>query len=224
MSISIIIPSLNEEEFIGGCLNSLKNQTVQADEIIVIDAHSIDKTVDVALQYTDKVYPSEYKNIGMQRQQGLEISTGDIIISCDADSLYPSNFIEKMVEPFSDPEVVGVYGDILPLNSNLITSINCSFRNSFLVSQIHNRGCCFAFRRNCCGQGFCDICYREGYSFKNFNEIQDIISQLKKNGKIVHTHEAFAYTEIPVDQQMKTVAGVGGGYLLIRKIIGKILK
>ena len=54
-SISIIIPTLNEEKYIERCLKSLKNQSFRNFEIIVSDSYSTDDTVKIAKKYGAKV-------------------------------------------------------------------------------------------------------------------------------------------------------------------------
>ncbi|GAH04139.1 unnamed protein product, partial [marine sediment metagenome] len=55
MRSTVVIPALNEEEFIGDCLKSIRAQTVPPDEIIVMDNGSTDKTVEIAQKYADRV-------------------------------------------------------------------------------------------------------------------------------------------------------------------------
>ena len=109
--ISVAIPVLNEERTIEKCLYSLINQTIPPDEIIIIDNESDDKTVEIALKYTDKVFIIERSaTIEELRKIGTEIAQGDIIFSTDGDCIAPIDWIEKMLKHFEDPEVVGVGG------------------------------------------------------------------------------------------------------------------
>ena len=54
--LSIIVPTLNEEKHIPNLLNCLKNQTYKNFEIIVVDAHSNDKTKEVVKKFGIDLY------------------------------------------------------------------------------------------------------------------------------------------------------------------------
>ena len=62
--LSIIIITLNEEDKIRDCLESVK----WGDEIIVVDCFSQDNTVRIAEEYTDKVYKREFTGFGEQKK------------------------------------------------------------------------------------------------------------------------------------------------------------
>lgn len=81
--ISAVISAYNEEKNIERCLKSL----AFADEIIVVDNGSEDKTVDLAKKYTDKIFSQKNnpKEIDMQKNLGFEKATYDWILSIDAD-------------------------------------------------------------------------------------------------------------------------------------------
>lgn len=80
--ISACIISFNEEKKIEDCLKSLRPV---ADEIIVVDSHSTDTTVEIARKYTDKVYDQAF--LGHIEQKNLAVSKAshDWIISLDCD-------------------------------------------------------------------------------------------------------------------------------------------
>jgi glycosyltransferase involved in cell wall biosynthesis len=71
----------NEEHNIRRCLESVKF----ADEIIVLDSGSTDKTVEIAKEYTDKVYHQDWLGFSGQRNMSLSYVTGDWIFIIDAD-------------------------------------------------------------------------------------------------------------------------------------------
>jgi len=117
-SISVVIPALDEAERLGRCLDSLLDQTRQADEIIVVDNGSEDDTAKIALSYGARVlsYPRpsyRHEDIGVVRQIGVENARGDIIISTDADTTHPIDWIEKIEGYFSaNPRLVMVGGPV----------------------------------------------------------------------------------------------------------------
>ncbi|MFA6321081.1 MAG: glycosyltransferase family 2 protein [Candidatus Omnitrophota bacterium] len=80
--LSVVVLTKNEEDILVRCLESVK----WADEIIVIDDESCDKTVEIARRYTDKVISHPLNNnFSEQRNLGLDKSSGDWILQMDAD-------------------------------------------------------------------------------------------------------------------------------------------
>ncbi len=80
--LSVTIITLNEEENIRDCLESVK----WADEIIVIDSESTDKTVDICKEYTEKIYlEREWHGFGKQKNLCIEKAKGPWILNIDAD-------------------------------------------------------------------------------------------------------------------------------------------
>ncbi|STX28367.1 lipopolysaccharide biosynthesis glycosyltransferase [Legionella beliardensis] len=80
--LSVIIISKNEEANIKRCLESVSF----ADEIVVLDSGSTDKTIEIAQKYTENVYTSEdWYGYGVQKQRALNLATGDWVLNLDAD-------------------------------------------------------------------------------------------------------------------------------------------
>lgn len=71
----------NEERNIATCLQSVS----WADEIIVIDSGSTDRTVEICRQYTDNVHISPWKGCGPQKKQVYELATKEWVLIIDAD-------------------------------------------------------------------------------------------------------------------------------------------
>lgn len=93
--ISIIIPTLNEEKSLPLLLASIKDQDFQDYEIIVADAGSKDKTVEIANRYNCKVVKGGLLPAG--RNRGAEVAMGDTLLFLDADSLLPHKEFLKNV-------------------------------------------------------------------------------------------------------------------------------
>jgi len=96
---SIIIPSLNEELALPLLLQDLTNQSYKNFEVILVDAHSEDKTIKRANHFTKKlplltIINSPQRNVSIQRNQGAKIAKGDYLIFCDADNRLPKYFLE----------------------------------------------------------------------------------------------------------------------------------
>ncbi len=67
-TLSVIVITKNEEDRIARCLKSIEKI---ADEIIVFDSGSTDKTVDIVRQFTDKVFITDWQGFGIQKQRAL---------------------------------------------------------------------------------------------------------------------------------------------------------
>lgn len=81
-TLSVIVITKNEEDRIARCLKSIEKI---ADEIIVFDSGSTDKTVDIVRQFTDKVFITDWQGFGIQKQRALEKATCNWVLSLDAD-------------------------------------------------------------------------------------------------------------------------------------------
>jgi len=94
--ISVIVPTLNEEEFIEKCLNSLLDQTLPKKEyeIIVSDSSSTDATVEIAKSLADKVVVCERVSAGFGRNYGARYAKGDKLVFIDADTIACGTFLE----------------------------------------------------------------------------------------------------------------------------------
>ena len=93
--ISVLINTFNEELNIRNCLESVK----WADEIVIVDMHSTDKTVEIAREYTDKIF--YFDNVGFAdpaRQFGVERTTNDWVLIVDADELVPKQLRDRLVD------------------------------------------------------------------------------------------------------------------------------
>ena len=92
-SLSVIVITKNEEDRIERCLASVKDI---ADEIIVLDSGSEDKTVDIALKYTEHVRITDWPGYGVQKQRALDMATCDWVLSLDADEELTSDLREEI--------------------------------------------------------------------------------------------------------------------------------
>ena len=109
--LSIIVPAYNEEATIANTIKGLQAQTYKNIELIIINNNSKDKTLEIAKKLTDKVFTETKQGYIHAVLRGAAESTGDLITFCDADSFYPTNWAEKVVNEFEkDDNIVVVYG------------------------------------------------------------------------------------------------------------------
>jgi (heptosyl)LPS beta-1,4-glucosyltransferase len=90
--VSITIIAWNEEERLRACLDSVS----WADEIVVVDAESSDKTVQLAREFTDRVWVRPWPGFAVQKNFALEQATGDWILSLDADERVTTELAERI--------------------------------------------------------------------------------------------------------------------------------
>lgn len=98
--LSVIVLTLNEEANIGRCLASVRDL---ADEIIVVDCHSTDRTVDIAREYTERVFVREWPGRVQQTHFAVAQSTGDWILQLDADEEVSPELAESIRATLLDP-------------------------------------------------------------------------------------------------------------------------
>lgn len=110
---SIIIPAYNEEGYIKQCLSSLKEQDFkQPFEVIVVDNNSSDGTSEIAKGMGAKVILETERGVCAARQAGLKVARSPIIISTDADTTFPHDWLTKIDQSFKlNPGAVGVAGE-----------------------------------------------------------------------------------------------------------------
>ena len=110
MAVSIIIPAYNTEKMIGECLDALRAQVSAADEIIVVDDGSRDATRKVAQARCVRVIAQENRGAAAARNIGAQNARGDILLFIDGDCVPERNWVQAMLVPFADPEIVGASG------------------------------------------------------------------------------------------------------------------
>lgn len=157
MKYYIIIPAHNEERFLETTLQSLVNQTVRPDRIVVVDDHSTDNTYSIAQAFSEK-YPlvSVVKNRSESKHEpgskvirafhkGLETldHNYDFIVKADADLIFPENYFETIIRHFKADEKVGMAGGFAYIEKN------GNWVLESLTGKDHIRGAFKAYRKTC---------------------------------------------------------------------------
>lgn len=94
--LSVILATRNEEANIGRCLESVKGI---ADEIIVLDEYSEDKTVEISKRHGAKVFlEPHHDNFHITKQKALEKAKGDWILQLDADEVVTPKLGDEILE------------------------------------------------------------------------------------------------------------------------------
>ena len=114
--VSAIIPTLDEEDYLPKCLKSLKNQTYQNIEIIVVDNFSKDRTVEIAKNFGAKIIKVSERNLSLVRNEGAKRAKGKILLFVDADCILSQNYVEKIIKELSK-KVVLSHGGVCTYDS-----------------------------------------------------------------------------------------------------------
>jgi glycosyltransferase involved in cell wall biosynthesis len=101
--VSVAVITWNEEERLRRCLESV----AWADEIVVVDAGSEDKTVEIARAFTDHVVVRAWDGFGPQKNFALSRATGDWILSLDADEEVPPELAAEIRRVVAAPSADG---------------------------------------------------------------------------------------------------------------------
>jgi glycosyltransferase involved in cell wall biosynthesis len=101
--LSVTIITLNEERNIRDCMESVK----WADEIIVVDSGSTDRTVEISREYTDKVYNNPWPGHKEQKNFAVSKSSNLWIFSIDADERVTPELSDFILKELENPHYDG---------------------------------------------------------------------------------------------------------------------
>ncbi|MES2575814.1 MAG: glycosyltransferase family A protein [Bacteroidota bacterium] len=132
MKYYIVIPSYNEEAFIGLTLQSLISQTVLPSKIVVVNDNSTDKTADIVLDFakenpfitlinkTSETIHLPGSKVIQAFQKGLETldKNYDFIVKLDADLIFPPNYFETIINHFQSDPNIGMAGGFCYIEKN----------------------------------------------------------------------------------------------------------
>ncbi|KJJ83354.1 glycosyltransferase, group 2 family protein [Candidatus Omnitrophus magneticus] len=103
--LTVVVITKNEEENINDCLASAE----WADEIIVVDDESRDKTIEIAKKYTDKIYSRKMDNEGRHRNWAYAKASNDWVLSLDADERITEQLAEEVTNLLKGSPVYKAY-------------------------------------------------------------------------------------------------------------------
>jgi len=155
MNYYIVIPSHNEEEFIGLTLQSLVEQTVLPTKVVVVNDNSTDATAAIVSDFaskhpfislvnktSDAIHLPGSKVI-QAFQTGFETldENYDLIVKADADLIFPSNYFETIISHFQSDAKIGMAGGFAYIEKN------GEFILENLTDKDHIRGAFKAYRK-----------------------------------------------------------------------------
>lgn len=192
--VSVVVTTKNEENNIEKCLNSIKNQSWKNIELIVVDNYSTDRTLELANQYTDRLFSlgperSAQRNFGI-----IEASSGEYSIYIDADMTLSHCLIEACVHKIQDCDAIGLYVDEKIYGDNLFCKMR-NFERSFYGGTPID-GVRF-FKRDAFKEagGFDDNLFRVGSG-----EDWDLDKKLKKYGKLEILKNPYGLQKNSIDE------------------------
>ena len=103
--LSVTIITLNEEQNIRDALESVK----WADEIVVVDSGSTDRTVDICKEYTDKVFYNKWPGYIAQKNLAIDKARHNWILSIDADERVTPELVSEIKEVLKEPKADAYY-------------------------------------------------------------------------------------------------------------------
>lgn len=137
--VSIIIPTLNQGQYIRQTIKSILDQSYQNCECLVIDGGSTDETIRILNSFGRKIKYISERDSGQSDaiNKGLKMATGDIVGYLNSDDFLNNNAIMSVVNAFQSNDALWVTGDYSIVNENgtSIQSAIVLYKNLFrLVS------------------------------------------------------------------------------------------
>lgn len=103
--VSVIIPALEEEDYLENLLISINHQTYEPIESIVVDQSPLDSYVDtrgLCGQYGAKLIYNSLQNVAAARNEGARAAMGKILVFSDADNILASTCVEELVKALQE--------------------------------------------------------------------------------------------------------------------------
>lgn len=128
--LSVIIITKNEENAIGECLASVN----WADEVIVVDSGSTDKTVEICKSYGAKVLTTDdWPGFGRQKNRALNLASNEWVLSIDADEKISKQLRDEIQNAINDNEVNVAFR--MPRNSSYCGQfiLHCGWRPDYVT-------------------------------------------------------------------------------------------
>ena len=200
MKVSIIIPVYNEQGFIKKSIQSIINQTTKPQKVIYVNDSSTDETRNIIKEFSEK---HEWIDLidhesNQEHEPGSKIVKAfnfglknlnisyDIICKFDADIIIPNNYVERLVNIFSNNNNVGIAG------GNLYIFKRGKWLYEKIAAKSHVRGPIKAYRRKCfeeinglkssIGWDTLDVLLAQKKGWKIYTDKSLVVKHLKPTG------------------------------------------
>src|SRR5215469_16972960 len=101
-SISVIIPAHNEQDYLGRTLDALNSQDYPDWETIVVANGCTDRTAEMAQGKCHRLVTLGQKNLGVARNLGARMATGELLVFLDADTILEPDALRIIGEQFTE--------------------------------------------------------------------------------------------------------------------------
>lgn len=121
-SVSIVLPTLNERQYIRDCLDTLSGQRgADVREILVVDGGSTDGTRAIIQRYGGCVRLVDNPRVTAAAAMniGIEAAVGDVIVRADAHTVYADDYVSRSVEVLEETGAANVGGPMVPVGENV---------------------------------------------------------------------------------------------------------
>ncbi|MDP6011007.1 MAG: glycosyltransferase family 2 protein [Candidatus Poseidoniaceae archaeon] len=105
ISVTVILPTYEEEAAVGLTIDSIPKDWCENLEILIVDGQSKDRTREIALEKGARVHIEPRKGYGRAYRTGFEIAKGDYIVTMDADCTYPAEVVPELVKKLIDEDL-----------------------------------------------------------------------------------------------------------------------
>ncbi|WP_017732983.1 glycosyltransferase [Nafulsella turpanensis] len=234
MKVSVIICTLNREEFIIDALESLYKQDFPKEdfEVIVVDNNSTDRTPDLVLSFIQrhpemnlKLVYERRQGLSFARNKGIDDSTADIVTFIDDDAIAIPQFVKEVNKMFHEyPEADAVGGKIIPVYnktqnpppwmtdyiSGIVSAVDLGERVK-VFDKKYPAGCNMSFRK-----GVLNRVNRFNTNLTQRSDDKEVFIKLRKiKAKVMYTPYAVVYHQIPASRMTKQ------GVIQVSKVTGQ---
>jgi glycosyltransferase involved in cell wall biosynthesis len=128
MKLSFVIPAWNEEELLSATIKSIQQSAKEFEyEIIVADDASDDRTAEIAAELGSIVVRCDNRQIGLTRNDGAAVATGDLLIFVDADTIVSEVVVQETLKAIKEGAVAGgsfpTFEGNIPIFAKVMTPI-----------------------------------------------------------------------------------------------------
>ncbi len=208
LRVSVVIVGHNEEDTIKRCVLSLREQSRRPDEIVAVSDGSTDRMPEILrdLQRRGLVQGVHCTDVRGGKSAGFNLAAGrtagDIVVNVDCDCTFDRHALRNIVQPFADPRVGVVAGNILVRNAQASLITTCQ-AIEYLISITHAKQAAnIADQMTCASGAFSAFrpaaLERVGGFDAGGGEDFDVTLKLRTAGwKALFATDAICYTDVP---------------------------
>lgn len=137
--VSVIIPTLNEQDYLHPLLQSIKHQSFRNFEILIVDGGSKDNTLSIAKKYKAKILVMPGYGEFVSRNIGARRARGKYLLFTCADIIFPKDLFKKMLDEFrKDSALIALSGPGYPYDAPMLGKIEYAAYNiiRFIFSKL----------------------------------------------------------------------------------------